>query len=85
MPSSHFFLLFFPLYPTGFLITSFNDITILLTRIISGKGNSHAKSKLLITLLEPTIEWIMKCIFKDASKVSNGVVPIKNYEMHFLG
>ncbi|XXG90561.1 hypothetical protein AAC387_Pa12g2296 [Persea americana] len=61
-----------PLRDMGFLIASFNEITILLSRIISGKGNSkgnsQAKSKLLITLLEPTIEWTMKCIFKDASK-----------------
>ncbi|XP_058095163.1 uncharacterized protein LOC131240743 isoform X2 [Magnolia sinica] len=52
----------------GFLIISIKDITTLLTRIITGNQSSHGNSsenrKLLIALLEPTIEWITKCIFK---------------------
>ncbi|XP_058095164.1 uncharacterized protein LOC131240743 isoform X3 [Magnolia sinica] len=51
-----------------FLIISIKDITTLLTRIITGNQSSHGNSsenrKLLIALLEPTIEWITKCIFK---------------------
>ncbi|KAF6173260.1 hypothetical protein GIB67_026955 [Kingdonia uniflora] len=52
----------------GYLISCINDIKIVLTSMTSGKEtmswNSSENKKLLISLLEPTIEWIMKCIFK---------------------
>lgn len=62
---------------TGHLITSVNDVKILLMRILSTKEITHGKSMnnrgLLVSLMEPTIEYTMKCIFKDASQVSKGV------------
>lgn len=65
------------IFITGHLITTVNDIKIMLMRILSGKESVHDKStdmeRLIIGLVEPTIEYIMKCIFKDTSEVSNGV------------
>lgn len=64
-------------FVAGHLITSINDIKILLMRNSSTKESTHGKStdnkRLLVSLMEPTIEYIMKCIFKDASQVSNVV------------
>ena len=58
---------------TGYLVKCVNDIKILVMRIISAKettqGNITNNRRLLVTLMEPTIEYIMKCIFKDASQV----------------
>ncbi|OVA03407.1 Vacuolar protein sorting-associated protein 35 [Macleaya cordata] len=55
---------------TGYLMTCINDLNLILMRIILEKEpmpkNSLDNKKLLISLVEPTIEWIMKCIFKDA-------------------
>ncbi|XP_077228436.1 uncharacterized protein LOC143861401 isoform X3 [Tasmannia lanceolata] len=62
-----------PLCDTGYLIASISDITILLKRILSRNGsnheNIHENKKLLMTLLDPTIEWIVKCIVKNACQV----------------
>ncbi|KAL9441648.1 hypothetical protein AB3S75_020195 [Citrus x aurantiifolia] len=67
-----------PLCDTGHLITSINDIKILLMRVLSTKEAAHGKSvdnsRLLVSLMEPTIEYIMKCIFKDASQRQVGTV-----------
>ncbi|GAY46473.1 hypothetical protein CUMW_097350 [Citrus unshiu] len=67
-----------PSCDTGHLITSINDIKILLTRVLSTKEAAHGKSvdnrRLLVSLMEPTIEYIMKCIFKDASQRQVGTV-----------
>lgn len=67
-----------PSCDTGHLITSVNDIKILLTRVLSTKEAAHGKSvdnrRLLVSLIEPTIEYIMKCIFKDASQRQVGTV-----------
>lgn len=58
---------------TGYLVKCVNDINIQLMRIISARELTHRNStdnkRLLFTLMEPTIEYIMKSIFKDASKV----------------
>ncbi|KAK9089725.1 hypothetical protein Scep_028807 [Stephania cephalantha] len=55
-------------YDIGYLITCFTDFKIILSNIIFEKdaksGNSLENRKQLIGLLEPAIEWIMKCIFK---------------------
>ncbi|KAJ0102793.1 hypothetical protein Patl1_04144 [Pistacia atlantica] len=59
-------------YDTGHLITSVNDIKILLMWNSSTKESTLGKStdnkRLLVSLMEPTIEYLMKCIFKDASQ-----------------
>lgn len=60
---------------TGYLVTCVNDIKILLIHLLSAKEtpNIHFSGKigLLVSLIEPTIEYIMKFIFEDASQVSN--------------
>ncbi|XVF03816.1 hypothetical protein REPUB_Repub05bG0025600 [Reevesia pubescens] len=60
-----------PLYDTGYLITCVNDIKLVFTWISSAKETAlgcFADSKRsLVSLMEPTIEFIMKCIFNDAS------------------
>ncbi|KAF8409587.1 hypothetical protein HHK36_005665 [Tetracentron sinense] len=64
----------------GYLIACVNDIKILLMPIVSGnvttKGNSLENGKLLMSLSEPMIEWIMKCIFKDSSQVEDILVEL---------
>lgn len=62
---------------TGYLITCVNDIKLVFTRISSAKETIHGYSadskRLLVSLMEPAIEFIMKCIFNDVSLVSNGI------------
>ncbi|KAG5551052.1 hypothetical protein RHGRI_009470 [Rhododendron griersonianum] len=59
-----------PQQDTGYLIICINDIKILLTRFLSAEespdGNFSERSKSLISLMEPTIEYIVKCIVKDS-------------------
>ncbi|XP_024158297.1 VPS35 endosomal protein-sorting factor-like isoform X1 [Rosa chinensis] len=56
----------------GCLLTCVNDFKILLMRVISAKETFHRKltenKRLLISLMEPTIDYIMKCIFKNVSE-----------------
>ncbi|KAJ7963774.1 UPF0505 protein C16orf62-like [Quillaja saponaria] len=56
----------------GYLVTCVNDIRVLLTRIVStdesAHGNTTENKRLLVSLMEPAIEYIMKCIFKDLSQ-----------------
>ncbi|KAL6205467.1 hypothetical protein ACLB2K_022726 [Fragaria x ananassa] len=56
----------------GCLLTCVNDFKILLMRVISAKetvhGNLTENKRLLISLMEPTIDYIMKCIFKNVSE-----------------
>ncbi|WKA12503.1 hypothetical protein VitviT2T_029878 [Vitis vinifera] len=70
-----------PTCDRGYLISCINDIKILLMRMISEKeathGNSSANKRLLVSLMEPTIEYIMKCIFKDASQRQVGDILVK--------
>ncbi|XP_050246843.1 uncharacterized protein LOC126694549 isoform X1 [Quercus robur] len=65
----------------GYLVKCVNDIKILVMRIISAKettqGNITNNRRLLVTLMEPTIEYIMKCIFKDASQRQVGNVLVE--------
>ncbi|XWS11244.1 hypothetical protein CRYUN_Cryun38cG0067500 [Craigia yunnanensis] len=60
-----------PLYDTGYLITCVNDIKLVFTRISSAKETAHGcladSKRSLVSLMEPAIEFIMKCIFNDAS------------------
>ncbi|XP_050216619.1 uncharacterized protein LOC126667645 [Mercurialis annua] len=56
----------------GYLLTCVNDIKIVLGHLLSTKGNADGnfagKTRLLVNLIEPTIEYVMKCIFDNASK-----------------
>ncbi|CAK7324574.1 unnamed protein product [Dovyalis caffra] len=56
----------------GHLITCVNDIEILLMRHLSVKETLHGlfagKKSLLLSLMEPTIDYIMKCIFENSSQ-----------------
>lgn len=58
----------------GYLIMSLHHLSILLRRIILDKeavGRHFSKNKrVLICLMEPSIEWIMKCIFSLGYQIS---------------
>ncbi|KAL4272836.1 hypothetical protein GQ457_13G002070 [Hibiscus cannabinus] len=60
-----------PSHDTAHLITCVNDIKLIFTRISSTKETAHggfADSKRpLVSLMEPSVEFIMKCILNDAS------------------
>ncbi|XP_031499875.1 uncharacterized protein LOC116264072 isoform X2 [Nymphaea colorata] len=56
---------------SGFIITSLNDLCTLMRPIALGNESfygSSEKRKLVVALLEPTIEWMMKCLFRSASQ-----------------
>ncbi|KAJ8754974.1 hypothetical protein K2173_015486 [Erythroxylum novogranatense] len=57
---------------TGFLVTCVNDMKILLRRLLLEYETSHGhlseNRRLLVSLMEPTIEYIMKCIFEGSSE-----------------
>ncbi|KAI5604905.1 hypothetical protein BDE02_01G317500 [Populus trichocarpa] len=59
-----------PLSDIGHLVTCVNDTKILLMRHLSAKEDGHFadKKRLLVSLMEPTIEYIMKCIFENTSQ-----------------
>ncbi|XP_011046723.1 PREDICTED: UPF0505 protein C16orf62 homolog isoform X2 [Populus euphratica] len=59
-----------PLSDIGHLVTCVNDTKILLMRHLSAKEDGHFadKKRLLVGLMEPTIEYIMKCIFENTSQ-----------------
>ncbi|KAI3729336.1 hypothetical protein L6452_17992 [Arctium lappa] len=56
----------------GHLITCMNDLKVVLSSIVSMKettfGNSLADRRLLVSLMEPTIEYMMRCVFKDPNQ-----------------
>lgn len=56
-----------PQFDIGHLIACINDIKVLLTRIISGQEvTCKGDRSLLISLMEPPIEYIVKSIFKES-------------------
>ncbi|KAA8523649.1 hypothetical protein F0562_010072 [Nyssa sinensis] len=59
----------------GYLITCINDLEILLMRIPSTKettdGNFSENGRLLVSLMEPTIEYLMNCLFSYQTRVGN--------------
>ncbi|XP_039026976.1 VPS35 endosomal protein sorting factor-like isoform X3 [Hibiscus syriacus] len=61
----------FPSHDTGYLITCVNDIKLILTRISSTKetafGGFADSKRPLVSLMEPSVEFIMKSILNDAS------------------
>ncbi|KAL7130929.1 hypothetical protein ABFS83_13G165300 [Erythranthe nasuta] len=58
-----------PEHDTGFLITCMNDIKLLLLRLTPAREavdrDLSGTSEVLLTLIEPTIEYIVRCLFKD--------------------
>ncbi|KAL5548430.1 hypothetical protein UlMin_003661, partial [Ulmus minor] len=65
----------------GHIDTCVNDIRILFSRIISAKGaterNINENKRLFVSLMELTIEFMLKCIFKDASQRQVGKVLVE--------
>ncbi|KAK7276870.1 hypothetical protein RIF29_18016 [Crotalaria pallida] len=61
-----------PARDIGYLITCVNDIRIILMQMLSAKessrGNVERYKKLQVSQMEPTIEYIMKCIFNGLSQ-----------------
>ncbi|KAF5781491.1 putative vacuolar protein sorting-associated protein [Helianthus annuus] len=70
-----------PQRDTGHLVNCISDQKILLRQIISTKGtkfgNFLGDNKLLISLMEPTIEYTMRCIFKDPNKIADMIVRLE--------
>lgn len=62
---------------TGYLVTCVNDLRVILTQTSaaneSTRGNFKNNKKFQISLMEPTIEYIMKCIFCGLSQVCGEV------------
>ncbi|KAK7300034.1 hypothetical protein RJT34_10865 [Clitoria ternatea] len=56
----------------GYLVTCVNDIRVILMQILSANERTHQNVKLIknlqVSLMEPTIEYIMKCIFNGLSQ-----------------
>ncbi|KAJ6423811.1 hypothetical protein OIU84_024728 [Salix udensis] len=59
-----------PLSDIGHLVTCVNDTKILLMRHLSAREDGHFsdKKRVLVSLMEPSIEYIMKCIFENTSQ-----------------
>ncbi|KAI3810064.1 hypothetical protein L1987_19671 [Smallanthus sonchifolius] len=70
-----------PQRDAGHLVTCISDQKILLRQIVSMKetkyGNFLGDHKLLISLMEPTIEYTMRCIFKDPNQVADMIVRLE--------
>ncbi|KAL2476340.1 hypothetical protein Adt_37076 [Abeliophyllum distichum] len=62
-----------PQHDTGYLIVCINDLKVQLSRLTSAResthGNFSGNSKLLVSLIEPTIEYIIICLFKDLNQM----------------
>lgn len=58
---------------TGFLIPCINDLKLLLIRFTPARdavnGNLSGNSELLLSLVEPAIEYIIISLFKDLKQV----------------
>ncbi|XP_057441139.1 uncharacterized protein LOC130733086 isoform X2 [Lotus japonicus] len=61
-----------PTHDMGYLVTCVNDIRVILMQILSANERTHENDehnkKLRISLMEPTIEYIIKCIFNGLSQ-----------------
>ncbi|XP_028800318.1 VPS35 endosomal protein sorting factor-like [Neltuma alba] len=66
-----------PSHDIGYLVTCLNDLRVILIRILSPNGSIYGdKRKLFVSLMEPTIEYVMNCIFKGMSQMQiNDVLP----------
>ncbi|KAL1556274.1 VPS35 endosomal protein sorting factor-like isoform X4 [Salvia divinorum] len=60
-------------HDTGFLIACINDLKLVLARLTPARetvnGNLYGNIELLLTLVEPAIEYVIKCLFKDLKKM----------------
>ncbi|GAB4849622.1 hypothetical protein Ancab_004416 [Ancistrocladus abbreviatus] len=65
-----------PMDDNGYLITCINDINAMMVPIISAKANGKGSSSKLISLIEPTIEYIVKWIFRDPQHASHVLVEL---------
>ncbi|RXI03462.1 hypothetical protein DVH24_004114 [Malus domestica] len=68
-----------PSHDTGCLLTCVNDLKIVSMRVMSAQETSHGAEnrRLVVSLMEPTIEYIMKCIFRNASEKQVGDVLVE--------
>ncbi|KAI3675626.1 hypothetical protein L1987_85217 [Smallanthus sonchifolius] len=70
-----------PQRDAGHLVTCISDQKLILRQIVSMKetkyGNFLGDHKLLISLMEPTIEYTMRCIFKDSNQVADMIVRLE--------
>lgn len=61
-----------PSHDIGYLVTCVNDLRVILTQALAANestlGHFKNNKKLQISLMEPTIEYIMKCIFSGLSQ-----------------
>ncbi|XP_014504538.1 UPF0505 protein C16orf62 homolog isoform X1 [Vigna radiata var. radiata] len=61
-----------PSHDIGYLVTCMNDIRVILMQILSSNERSHknveVNKKLQVSLMEPTIEYIMKCVFNGLTE-----------------
>ncbi|KAF3453419.1 hypothetical protein FNV43_RR03859 [Rhamnella rubrinervis] len=71
----------FPTRDKGYLVKCVNDIKNLLSWVVSVKetanGNIIDNKRLLVSLMEPTIEFITKCIFKDVTQKQVGNILVE--------
>ncbi|XP_043688479.1 VPS35 endosomal protein-sorting factor-like isoform X2 [Telopea speciosissima] len=67
-----------PPHNIGYLVTCINDIKV---RIILGResmnGNSSEDRKMSVSLFEPAIGWIIKCLLKDTDQMRLGDVLVE--------
>lgn len=56
-------------YIAGYLVTCIRDINLMMTPIVSLKettdNRNNMSNQVLVHLMEPPMEYIIKCIFKD--------------------
>ncbi|KAK7320363.1 hypothetical protein VNO77_29773 [Canavalia gladiata] len=61
-----------PSHDIGYLVTCVNDIRVIFMQILAANERTHKHvkhyKKLQVSLMEPTIEYIMKCIFNGLSQ-----------------
>ncbi|XP_045830348.1 VPS35 endosomal protein-sorting factor-like isoform X2 [Trifolium pratense] len=61
-----------PSHDIGYLVTCVNDLRVIVTQILAANestvGNFKNNKKMQISLMEPTIEYIMKCLFSGLSQ-----------------
>lgn len=71
---------------TGYLISGLNDYLLLFRRVIAGEFDHQAvvDHRLYITLIEPAIEWVLRCIFKNANEVGTGKLQLQEETSQLL-
>lgn len=61
-------------FSTGYLINGLHDYLILFRRVIHGEFDKNITScgvdrRMYAMLVEPALEWIVRCLFKNANEV----------------